>query len=108
MENAEFMQLIATLRGLDHHQRKRLSAALKQSSDEAKVLELIVRPALRAKAPVRTVPVSSCTAMVGLAGCNVIIANIATRPSMPSPAHRWRVFATSPNGWIIWLRWRSH
>jgi transposase-like protein len=41
MKNAEFMQLITALRGLDHHQRKRLGAALKQSSDEANVLDLI-------------------------------------------------------------------
>jgi transposase-like protein len=41
MDNAEFIQLIAALRGLDHHQRKRLSATLGQAGDEAKVFGLI-------------------------------------------------------------------
>ncbi len=41
MKNAEFMQLIAALRGLNHQQRKRLSAVMGQSSDEAAVLDLI-------------------------------------------------------------------
>lgn len=41
MKNAEFMKLVTALRGLDHHQRKRLGAALAQSSDEANVLDLI-------------------------------------------------------------------
>ena len=41
MNNVEFMQLIGTLRDLDHHQRKRLSASLNQVGDEAKVFDLI-------------------------------------------------------------------
>jgi transposase-like protein len=41
MRSAEFMQLVTTIRELDHHQRKRLSAVLNQPSDESKVLELI-------------------------------------------------------------------
>ncbi len=41
MNNSEFMQLISTLRDLDHHQRKRLSASLNQVGDEAKVFGLI-------------------------------------------------------------------
>jgi transposase-like protein len=41
MKNAEFTQLITALRGLDHFQRKRLRAVLKQTSDEANVLDLI-------------------------------------------------------------------
>lgn len=39
MNNAEFMQLISTLRDLGHHQRKRLSATLNQVGDEAKALQ---------------------------------------------------------------------
>jgi transposase-like protein len=41
MNNGEFMQLISTLRDLDHHQRKRLSESLNQASDEAKVFDVI-------------------------------------------------------------------
>jgi transposase-like protein len=41
MKSAEFMQLLVALRGLDHHQRKRLSAALNKPSDQIKVLEHI-------------------------------------------------------------------
>ena len=41
MNNAEFMQLIAGLRDLDHHQRKCLSESFSQVGDEAKVFDLI-------------------------------------------------------------------
>lgn len=41
MKSGEFMQLITAIHELDHHQRKLLSAALNQLSDEPKVLELI-------------------------------------------------------------------
>ncbi|WP_411725983.1 IS1595 family transposase [Methyloglobulus sp.] len=41
MKSAEFMALMTTIRRLDHHQRKRLSAALRQSSGESNVLEWI-------------------------------------------------------------------
>ena len=41
MKSAEFMLLITAIDKVDHHQRKLLSAALNQLSDEPKVLELI-------------------------------------------------------------------
>lgn len=41
MKSTEFTQLITAVRGLDHHQRTRLIAALTQQSDEPKVLEII-------------------------------------------------------------------
>lgn len=41
MRSAEFMQLINSIRALDHHQRKLLIASLNQQSDESKVLEVI-------------------------------------------------------------------
>jgi transposase-like protein len=41
MRSAEFMQLLAAIRELNHHQRKQLISFLGQQSDEPKVLELI-------------------------------------------------------------------
>jgi transposase-like protein len=41
MKSADFKELLTAIQELDHHQRKRLSAALNQPSDEIKVLELI-------------------------------------------------------------------
>ena len=41
MKSAEFMQWVAAIHELDHHQRKLLGAALNQQSDELCVLELI-------------------------------------------------------------------
>jgi len=41
MKSVEFMQLITAIHELDHHQRKLLSAALNELSDESKALELI-------------------------------------------------------------------
>jgi hypothetical protein len=41
MKSAEFMQWVAAIPELDHHQLKLLSEALHQQSDEAAVLELI-------------------------------------------------------------------
>jgi len=41
MKSAEFKELLTAIRELDHHQRKQLSAALTQLSDEIKVLEFI-------------------------------------------------------------------
>jgi transposase-like protein len=41
MKSSEFMQLLTAIRGLDHPQRKRLSAALNKPSDPIKVFERI-------------------------------------------------------------------
>jgi transposase-like protein len=41
MRSAEFMQLLAVIRELNHHQRKQLVSFLDQQSDDSKVLELI-------------------------------------------------------------------
>jgi hypothetical protein len=41
MKSADFMQWVTVISELDHHQRKRLSEALHQQSEELNVLELI-------------------------------------------------------------------
>ena len=41
MTTAEFMELISTLRELDHHQRNLVKVALNQQTDATKILELI-------------------------------------------------------------------
>jgi hypothetical protein len=96
-EEREVMQEVTASGEVDHHQRKRLSAALNQPADASKVLEVIEAglAANRACPPCASV---ECTVTVGSAGCNVPGVNTATKPSMPSWARRWLVFAMSQNG----------
>lgn len=75
MKSAEFMLLITAIDELDHHQRKLLSAALNQLSDELKVLELI-ETCLKLEMHARIVRTWNYTVTVWLTACNVILQSV--------------------------------
>jgi hypothetical protein len=81
MTTAEFMELITTLRELDHHKRNLVKAAQNQQTDATKILELIeVRFELESAGPI--VRVLRCPVTVPPVACNAMLAKTATKPSM--------------------------